>query len=362
MKLHQIELWEVIGQFPNVESFDITKVPKAKFDFFLSALGFEERTVAIPRNLALNGNFNCTEAIYFQYETSTTENAYNEPKLKEYFDKISKKVSKIFCDERGFINSLSDKISKKINIKQEPVKIMFDISVCSSKLILSVIKVLLNLNIQLTIVYTEANRYFPEYSTYIKNPEEFKKNNTVNNEIAVLNSDYSGGNKTNPDLVISFPNFKAQRAKNIISEIDETILLKPDDRLIWIVGDPHMENQERANRKNMMLDINEIPEDAKIYEVSTLFYKKTIEQLEVIYQKYNVKCHINIADLGSKMQTLAIALFCNIRPETSIYYASPKTYDTSNYSEGVKDYWIIEFGIIQELVTKINSIDKMVIE
>jgi len=277
----------------------------------------------------------------------------------DFFRKISSRVSKLFCDETGFNYRLKEIIEKKIIIKEEQlVKIMFDISVCSSKLILNVIKTLFELNIDLTIVYTEAEIYYPLYSEYISDKKLFKEKNTVTNETVVLNSDFAGGNKVTPDLVISFPNFKAQRAKNIISEIDETILLKPDDRLIWIIGSPNINEEEKANdRKKMMIEINDIDTNSRIYEVSTLYYKKTIEQLESIYQNHNLINHINIADLGSKMQTIGICLYCLIRPEISIYHTLPKSYGTFRYSSGTKCFWAIRFGNLDSVRQSINNID-----
>ena len=215
------------------------------------------------------------------------------------------------------------------------------------------------LNVELTVTYSEALKYFPRYSEYNKNKKVFKEKNIVVDESVILSPDYSGGNKSNADLIVSFPNFKGQRVKNIISEIDETILLKPDDRLIWIIGDPNTTTDEATKRKEMMIYINEIQDEAKIYEVSTLFYKKTIEKLEHIYIENNLQYHINIADLGSKMQTLAIAIYGLIRPDISVYYTIPKTYGSSKYSEGVKDIWLLALGSTAEIMRKINSIDTL---
>ena len=88
-----------------------------------------------------------------------------------------------------------------------------------------------------------------------------------------------------------------------------------------------MDEETKKKRKNMLREINKILIEAPSYEVCTLNYKKTLEILDQIYKKNHLDCYISILALGSKMQSLGIALFCYIRPDIPIYHAIPKEYN-----------------------------------
>ena len=173
--------------------------------------------------------------------------------------------------------------------------------------------------------------------------------------------EYPGTPRQNPDLIIAFPTFKPERTNAIITYIDESLLIRPEKNLIWIVGDPHMDSERKEKRKEMIRRINNISEESTSYEISTLDYKATLRILEHVYRNYHLNNHINISALGSKMQSLGIALFCFIRPEVSVYLAVPKKYNPSQYSEGCKDTWIINLGDLDITRQFLNSVGLFVV-
>lgn len=84
--------------------------------------------------------------------------------------------------------------------------------------------------------------------------------------------------------------------------------------------------------------------------------KDTLKVLDQIYIKNNLDFHINISALGSKMQTLGIALFCYMKPDISVYHAIPKQYNPMRYSEGCKETWLIDFGDIKSIRKTLNEV------
>ncbi len=56
------------------------------------------------------------------------------------------------------------------------------------------------------------------------------------------------------------------------------------------------------------------------------------------------------------MQSLGVVMFWCIRPEVSIYFASPREYNAAQYSEGCKAVWKIDFGALSELRHKLDQV------
>ncbi len=147
MNIKEYTLQEALIELPAVgklESF--IKYQGKSFDLYMTALGFEERTLSIPENLANISDeykFTCDEAIYFIYATSTNDNAFNEPRLKAAIKRIKDrngeniKISNMFCDEENFAELLDQRIKNKIIEKGNKfIDVIIDLSVSSSKLIL----------------------------------------------------------------------------------------------------------------------------------------------------------------------------------------------------------------------------------
>jgi hypothetical protein len=49
------------------------------------------------------------------------------------------------------------------------------------------------------------------------------------------------------------------------------------------------------------------------------------------------------------MQTIGAALFCYLHPSVRAVFATPEEYNATQYSEGCKATWTIDFGSLKEL-------------
>lgn len=363
------ELVDILKEFPDVKGINIEKYGiEGNCYIFLCALGFEDRCLNIPEKFAKNASKKFKRSLYFDYSANRKDNEINRKSLENYLNKFSEFTEKMNCCDddftynlRSYLKKTVEEFKEKSDGKEKP-KIFYDISVCSSQLILSSIRTLIDFDVSLEIVYTEAEIYHPTAEEFERESDNWSSNGGGHScGVDKIVSVYSGIKEINLDLIVAFPTFKPERTQAIIMAIDESILLKENKKnIIWIIGDPNMELEEGNKRKKIMYEINEITTECKAYEISTLNYKKTIEILDRIFLKHNYEYHINISALGSKMQSLGIAIFSYLRPEITIYTAQSMGYNPNLYSEGCKEDWAIDFGdtvLLRELLNKIGIME-----
>ena len=233
---------------------------------------------------------------------------------------------------------------------------------CSSKLLITALTLLFEFNLHLRIVYSEAGIYHPTKAEYADNPDKWTSDEELGLARGVStvtrSPDHPGSRRDIlPEAVIAFPTFKPERVRAILADLDPSLLIRPENRVVWLIGDPHL--PEDRWRTDAQRNINNIPASAPAYEVSTFDYKKTLEILERVYRPFECKHLVNIAPLGSKMQSLGVMLFWYLRPEVSVYFATPREYNATQYSEGCKAVWRIEFGILADVQKLLDMVGQL---
>jgi len=361
--LKEVEIGDILATLPNVSSLDITRdFAAVKDDLFLVALGFEERCLWIPELIAKEGKYRSNKGIYLEYLTNQSDNDINRPNLLKAMESFSSSVQPMIGDSNDYSSQLRALLREITNNKS--ARVTFDISVCSSRLLVTTLTILFEFDINLRIVYSEAGIYHPTKEEYEADPDKWEKDEGLglaSGVSAVIPSpDHPGNRRDNlPECVIVFPTFKPERSRAIIAHVDQSLIVNPKDRVIWIIGDPHLPQDHW--RTEVLKKINQIQAGAPLHEVSTFDYKKTLESMERLYKSLACKCHVNIAPLGSKLQCIGIVLFWHIRPEASIIYASPRKYNAI-YSEGCKAMWRIDFGPLAEIQKVLNSVGEIRIQ
>lgn len=313
-------------------------------ELFICTLGFEDRTTWIPRILAEKTEYKCNMAIYFEYSTNPEDNDINRVDLVDSLHKFSKLTLPMQCDTEEFATNFRQRMLTLCQSCGCP-KITFDISVCSSKLLLTVLKILLEFDAEIRLVYSEAAIYHP---TLKETKEETQTNLTLGVSNVFPSSEHPGKNLDHlPQALVAFATFNPQRTDAVITYIDENLLGKPNSRLTWVIGMPHY--PENNWRIGFLEDINNIPPKSQISKISTFDYKDALKTLYKIYKKSSLQYHFNISPLGSKLQSIGIALFHYMKPDVTIIFAPPLQYNANNYSEGCKDTWIINFGQLSKI-------------
>ena len=364
-RVREIVVQDILSGLPNVVPLDCRKdLTGMHLDLFLCALGFEERCLSLPELLATTDGLKCEESVWFEYGTNVTDNARNRPRLDSALRSFSKQRRPMECDVDGFTNALRELLQRKTISGIEP-RLAVDVSCFTSRLLLNVIKVLLEFRLGLRVVYSEAAVYHPTPDEYAEDPDKWTTEERLGLTSGIArvipSPEHPGSPRDGPNLIIAFPTFKPERTRKIVSDIDPALLLRPGGRIVWIVGDPHMDAEMKQLRKKMTLEINEIPPKAQRYEVCTLDYKETLRILDLIYQTRNLDFHINISALGSKMQSLGTALFWHMRPDVSIYFAVPLKYNPDQYSEGCKATWQIDFGSLSDVRAALDRVGQIAV-
>ena len=365
MEFRKKTIQSILGELPEISIIDFPQSFAGQhFDLFIQSVGFEERTKAMCTKLSQTSDFTVKESIILRYKSNIEENLTYEQQLKTYISSFSKSLQWIVID-----NDVIEQISQKVNsirLNLGKASILLDISTLSSKLILSLTKILIHKDIHLMVLYTEGRMYHPveeEFERILLDSENPTLSQTSGIESVTVSPEFNGMSKDNQDLIICFPSFKAERTEAVIASIDELILKeRTNERIFWILGEPNMVEPNKQNRTDFQKKINRIGDNEKVYVVSCLDYKKTIEILDHIYYETKNNYHINISNLGSKMQSFGIAIFASLRSEITVHYSEPKTYNPAHYSEGIKEYWAINLNSTKEFIKKLYSIDTISLE
>jgi hypothetical protein len=360
--IHVCEFAEVLKKMPEVRKLNFHDFQKMNDEFvFVGVLGFEERCLAIPEGFAASKIHQAKKSFYLQYSTNSQDNEINKPRLLAALAKLSSETESVVCDVLAFSGDFRAKLNA-CSVIGKPLQVVFDISGCSSMPLLLALKVLLELDANLHIVYSEAETYHPTKDEWEKARDEHTKEEGFGLAKGVGNilpsSEHPGLRRDNMlELVFAFPTFKPERSKAVIAHIDPSLATNPGDRVIWFIGKPHLGENEW--RMEAVKEINKISDDVPHYFVSTFDYRETLFNLNKTWEEYNEKYHITISPLGSKMQSLGIALFWQIHQEISMIFAIPKEYNAKQYSESYSDTWYIPFGMTKDVVKLLSCIGSL---
>ncbi|HEX4963626.1 MAG TPA: hypothetical protein VF173_22550 [Thermoanaerobaculia bacterium] len=357
---------DILGDLSSIAPQDArTLVSDSPEDLFLCALGFEPRCLTHPRRLK-NAGYKARRAAYFKYATNLDNNMVNLPGLESYLRAITPNVEPLDADTTDFTSRLRaflDLIMSEAS--EKPPRITLDVSVTANRLLLRCMKVLLEYDIRLRIIYSEAALYRPTKKEYEHEPEKWERDDLLGLERGVSevmpSIDHPGyALDPLPDFLVLFPSFKPERSKAVISFVDPSLLANSGGKVAWLLGVPHL--KEDSWRLDAMKKINGISEAMLQYEVSTFDYKDTLQVLERIHAEKSESHTITMSPLGSKMQALGTALFCYMHPDVRVIFSMPKEYNAAQYSEGCKDVWEIDFGSLDDLRRSLDDVGTLRIE
>ena len=258
-----------------------------------------------------------------------------------------------------YIHELRTKLESIMNKSKSNFRVIFDISTCSSYVFYPTISELMKSNTDLTVVYSEADTYFPTKDEWEKVNAKAKEENSLFIEsfenarfqsIGVDDlyayspfSELNAGNK--PALLVAIPNFSAKRINSIV-HIDRELNKTPYEDIIWLIGEPPAEKNKW--RTDAIIRTNNISNVATHF-VSTLEYKEIILKLEDIWANRKYDYHISIGSLGSKMQHLGTFFFLALHQEIGLWLAEPREFNAKRFSTGHGVFWQLRFGETNEL-------------
>lgn len=356
MLLKESELAEIVGQLPEIKRLEPQQLSgKDNDQLFICACGFEDRALTIPSRLAETSNYRAEHSLILEHATNKKDNTVNRPAITRALTQISNKPREILYEDEGFAARFDGILSSILSCDGRKVpSVTFDISACSSKMVLSALRMLLERDIHLRIFYTEANTYHPTRKELRESPEDWTVDGKgISRGILAAGGSplYAGLNVDElPILLVAFPTFKPERTRTIISALQPA-------RIIWVIGIPHaVKNRWRIQA---MRDINLLSSNERTCEITTFGYVETYASLEQLYEEHQDDYHMVIAPHGSKFQNVGIGLFCTVRQDVELWFSTPKSFNPTQYTSGVKDLWQIDFPATQHAVNLLRSLGKL---
>lgn len=237
---------DIVSSLPEIQNMDITTfIGSNPDDLFVCALGFEPRCLSIPTVLA-DAGYRSRYASYFEYSTNRDDNAVNFPQLNQHLTKMSTVLKRIDADYPESSNIIRNLMELLIaEAKDRKPAITLDISSSANRMIMKLIKILLEYDVDLRIVYSEAALYHPTRSELDESLSISETKDVMGLERGVgnveISVDYPGQHLDPlPDAVIVFPCFKPERSKAVLNLVDHYLLRSADNKVHWILGIPHL--------------------------------------------------------------------------------------------------------------------------
>jgi hypothetical protein len=386
-KLGSIKSYSYIeeeSKLPDVVKFSSRSIVLP--DIFLVALGFEKRSIEMSKVLStIFEKEDCrhTKAIVAEYRTNSGDNENNRKPLAESLNRFCEETLRIDADDPG---SLFADLSREINVcydrKKTKIRVVFDISGASGNFILSAFKVFIALapKVHLIVLYAEAGQYFPPHEMDVASYEsnlskacqlgdassysEFGVRNPERNEL------YPGFfHDSRPDYVIAIPSFRANRILRCLQSIGDQILAAPQENIYWIFGvPPAPSNAWREQfQKDMVLQLLRsvsgseglhfnvsLDTTRNAASCSTLKYQEIAGKL-ISVADAKLGCRLSLIHMGSKMQSVGLALALAVRSEIAVTFARPDSFNPSLYSEQIGDCWQITFDNLEGVINALTK-------
>lgn len=352
-RLVQTTLEDLMAGFPEVTPF--RPAQNATSGIFVCALGFEPRCLAIARTLAASG-WKASKCLILTLNSNTENDRKNLGPLRNELETMSSHVETLNADEARYTRNLSRALDDNTT---SDTHVHFDISVAANRLLLRTLHTLLRSDTRLTVLYSEAETYYPTREEFDANRSQWIADGPLGLEQGVElvepSFTYPGQHvDALPQCVILFPSFRRERSASVISHVDPSLLMSAGEQVVWIVGVPHL--QEDRWRTEAMRSINAIEVAAVQYEVSTFDYRDTLRSLELIYREKWQRFNISVSPIGSKLQALGTALMCYLHPDVRLVFAVPKIYNARQWSDGCRQMWEVDFGATAVLRERLDSV------
>jgi len=334
-KLSQMALPELVdGGVPALTSRDCLVV----------CSGFEERALAVL-NQSIRRRESNFLVLSIEYLPVYSEN--RGLKIEQLCQKPGVPISQLTYDREN-----PSGIGEKVIEKTKGFKRVFvDISGMSRLLITQIIVALGQRPDgfhSISLFYAEANNYPPSQKQF-----EEKNNNSQQAHGSIDSYISSGvyGLEITPELssvsmqgqairLIAFPSFNKEQLAVLLQEIQPTFVdlldgLSPRGENSW-----RLKAIRELNKKTLGFLAN-----TEKHELSTLDYRETFRFLLEVYQERSAFDKIVIAPIGSKMQTIAVALFRTFMNDIQIVYPTPQEFnEPQHYTQGVREIYRLDLG------------------
>ncbi|MGO8905186.1 MAG: hypothetical protein ACLQMH_06115 [Solirubrobacteraceae bacterium] len=356
-------LADAVAELPDIIEFDARQVGDA--DLLICVLGFEERCLAVPQALASAGSRVGAAAIC-RYATNPSDNELNERPLKDCLAEIAPASPRELSASSGELAAELRALLAEHTSDDSPVRVFLDVSVASNTLIIRALAALLDANVDLHVLYAEADHYRPtrdEYEATRSAPEGAEQRQLAHGVLDVtVASEFPGHHAVAlPHRVIVFPGFDRDRVRAAISQVDNDFIMEPDKApLTWMIGRPL--HSEDGWRQAALTEWHDVRSQHEQHVVSTFDYREAMYALEDVHRRYGLQSNLSIVPLGSKMQAIGITLFCLARREVAVVVSQPREYSAAAYTRGCRALWHVGLGRTSDISRSLRAIDTIRLE
>jgi hypothetical protein len=320
-------------------------------------MGFEDRTTGVAKALVEN-RVKVSNVVIFEFDMYYEANEKSRAEYDRLILSLTSGVphrpmnAPITALDTMFPERLLD-LLRTLDRKKGSPRIIFDITSCPALILAESLRILLNRPCDLTLLYSEADVYFPIHKEW-ESGQVMPTGNRVQGPFAgvrfvakppILQADDIG---ELPILLILLPTFNRERTDGVLADIDPAVR-------IWIFGKPHLdENSYRIEMAKWFAAPVMTPGDPWAL-LTTFDYRQTMLGLSTIYSQYRFRNRIVIMPHGSKLQNVGAGLFASVH-QVSMVFAMPKKYDTKRYSSGCAEIWALPLGNTETLISNLRQI------
>ena len=324
---------EILATLPKPKLARVIQFTFASEDWLMLCAGFEDRALAVLQNATASGqSFN---VLLITYEPLVPQNRADA--IREICRQAGVKLVELAYNRQdpvGFGRRVVEKLSDAGG------KIVVDVSAMARLLIVQVLVALSRTEkgfFNCSVAFVEAQEYLPTRAEAESELAKSESDPTFSVlflssgvfEITVLPELSSFAPAAAQTRLICFPSVDAHHIIALRAEIQPS-------RLTFIEGIPP--SPHNRWRQKVVSSVNRLDQirEAEVFGTSTLDYLETLDCLLKLYAAHSVSERILIAPTGSKMQTVAVAIFRSFIEDVQIVYPTPRGYcSPDNYTRGI---------------------------
>jgi len=341
---------------PGITPFSSLEIYES--DVLVVAAGFEDRALSVINNIRSikNGHI-----IILDYRPKNAKNKLSEAIQLSQKKGCKKENIHLLKYNRFEPFDFPETLSILLN-KISISALKLDISALSKLGILLCLSVAHKMDLNIEVLYTEAEYYAPSEKEYNKSIDEVQR---VRPSLKIYTGVYdvlrvkelsSVAMQGQSTAAIAFMSMNEKLTQSLINYVYPGKLLLINGgppSLGWREGATafiHEQLRKEWDEDNQICKSTQLP----LRTTSTLFYEETIDTLLKLYWDYSIEYRILIAPTGSKMQTLSCYILKALHPDLHFEYPTPKGF-LDNYSTGEKKMWSIPIGNLNNIL---NSLKK----
>ena len=224
-------------------------------------------------------------------------------------------------------------------------RVNVDISGMSRLLIVQIVVALIRRRVQnVAMIYSQAQKYAPSQAEFRRDLSRLADGGSVSYlssgifEISAASELSSVAMAGAEVRLITFPSFDPDQLANVVQELQPTY----GD---FVFGEsPLTINSWRAGAVQA-LNARVLAEitNRDLHVTSTFDYRNTLEVLLAIYARRSMFDRIVVSPTGSKMQSLAVGLFCGGLEDVQVVYPTPQRFpEPERYTERLRAVYVVD--------------------